>query len=360
MATGTKDRTLPHGHDDRAGTGDLRPRRRTMPAGRVLVVLLVGLLVWALLYAPELKRSSEAQPDGLRKTVSLAVLRPIVWVEDRLGIGGLVDDASSALGRDPNAAVGGGIGGLAGDVDPLPPAPPSSTHPSRPLEHDTKIRVPTSSNPLRVVVVGDSLAQGIGTFAERVFRPNLVNVYREGRISTGLAREDYFDWPAQMRYIVQRARPDLTIVMLGENDGQSLVDRFGRTVAQIGTAEFPAAYAERAREFAKIATSEGGHLIWVGLPQPRDTRRWDFIGRQNEAFAQVAAELPNVAYFDTWNTFAAPNGGYTAYYHDGNHVTLVRADDGVHFNADGYTILMQRLAEFANQQFELDPRTYES
>jgi len=40
-----------------------------MPAGRVLVSLLVALLLWILLYAPELQRSSEAQPDGLRRTV---------------------------------------------------------------------------------------------------------------------------------------------------------------------------------------------------------------------------------------------------------------------------------------------------
>jgi len=353
MATGTKDRT-PERTSDEAPPEDRPPKRRTMPAGRVLVSLLVALLLWIVLYAPELQRSSEAQPDGVRRTVSLAVLRPIVWVEDRIGLARIVDDASTALGRHPDAAVGGG-----GDVDPLPSVPPPSDHPKRPRDRDTKLRVPTASNPLRVVVVGDSLAQGIGTFAERVFRPNLVNVFREGRISTGLSREDFFDWPNQMRYIVHRARPDLTIVMLGENDAQSLVDRFGHPVATIGTPEFPDAYTERVHELAQIATSEGGHVIWVGLPQVRDTRRWDFIGRQNGWFAQVAAELPNVAYFDTWNTFAAPNGGYTAYYRNGSHVTLVRADDGVHFNADGYTILMQQIAAFAGQQFHLDPRTYE-
>ena len=325
-----------------------------MPAGRVLVSLLVALLLWVLLYAPELERSSQTQPDGLRRTVSLAVLRPIVWVEERIGLARIVDDASTALGRHPDTAVGGG-----GDVDPLPNLPPPSGHPKRPRDHDTKIRVPTASNPLRVVVVGDSLAQGIGTFAERIFRPNLVNVFREGRISTGLSREDFFDWPEQMREIVHRARPDLTIVMIGENDGQSLVDRHGNTIAQVGTMGFPAAYAQRVHDFARIASSEGGHVIWVGLPQIRDTRRWDFIGRQNQAFAEAAAELPNVAYFDTWNTFAGPGGGYNAYYRNGSHLTLVRADDGVHFNADGYTILMQQVVAFAGQQFHLDPRTYE-
>jgi lysophospholipase L1-like esterase len=100
-------------------------------------------------------------------------------------------------------------------------------------------------------------------------------------------------------------------------------------------------------------------VIWVGLPDARDSVRWDFIERQNGAFQSVADELPNVSFFDTWNTFAARDGGYSAYYHDGKHLTLVRADDGVHFNADGYTILMGLVAQFATDQFRLDPKTYE-
>ncbi len=352
MTTDTQERTTAKHERPNDPADGLPPGRRGMPAGRVLVVLLLGILLWGLLYAPELKRSSEAQPDGIRRTVSLAVLRPVVWVEDRLGLTGLIDNASSALGRRPNEAVGGG-----GDVDPLPSVPTPS-HPAGHPQHDTKIREPTTAKPLRVVVVGDSLAQGIGSFAERVFKPSVVDVIKQGRISTGLARPDYFNWPAQMRLIVDRSRPDLTIVMLGENDAQSLVTPEGQPVAQVGTGDFPPAYEQRVRSFARLATSEGGHVIWVGLPNPRDTRRWEFIQRQNGAFQAVADELPNVAFFDTWNTFAAPGGGYTAYYREGKQLTLVRADDGVHFNADGYTILMRLVAGFATQQFQLDPRTY--
>ena len=90
------------------------------------------------------------------------------------------------------------------------------------------MRAPTNDKKLRVVVVGDSLAAGLGFFADRVFRPALVDVRKQGRISTGLARPDYFNWPAEMRYIVDRYRPDLTVVMVGENDNQSLRSSSGR------------------------------------------------------------------------------------------------------------------------------------
>ena len=62
---------------------------------------------------------------------------------------------------------------------------------------------PTGDNKLRVAVVGDSLASGLG-YLERVLKPSFVEVYRQGRISTGLARPDYFDWPAALSEIVDR------------------------------------------------------------------------------------------------------------------------------------------------------------
>jgi len=335
-----------------------RPRRRAMPAGRTFIVIAVCLLVWTLLYAPELRRSAEAAPVGTRRSLSLALLSPLVWVSDHVGLTNVTDAASRAAGRDPNAAVGGVVGGVEVGVDDLPD-PTGSPKPSKPAVHDTKMREPSFDRQLRVAVVGDSLAAGIGYFAERVFKPFFVEVYKQGRISTGLARQDFFNWPAQMQTIVDRADPDLVLVMLGENDNQGLLNWDGSLEQDIGTFDWAAHYEERVEKFAQIATDGGAHVVWIGLPNERDRGRWDFIQKQNEIYRAVADRLPNVAYFDTWNTFAAADGGYSAYYRDGSRVTQVRADDGVHFNTDGYTLLMQKVAEFATDAFDLDPKTYE-
>jgi hypothetical protein len=343
------------------------PRGRDgMPAGGVFVVMAVCLFVWALLFAPELKRASERQPLGLRRTVSLALLTPLAAVSDAVQLSDVTGAVQRALGRDPNAQAGGQpiFGGE--DLSTTSPEPSPSGKPHkgdgtpRASARDTEIRQPTGDDQLRVVVVGDSLADGVGYFAERVFKPFFVDVSRQGQISTGLARLDYYDWFARMQLIVQQYRPDLTIVMLGENDNQSLQTPDGHIDAAIGTFEWGGAYEERVELFASIATSDGGHVIWVGLPNGRDESRWEFVQRQNAIFAAVADRLPNVSYFDTWNTFAAPDGGYTAYYRDNGKVELVRADDGVHFNPDGYTLLAEKVAELATRDFQLDPKTYES
>jgi hypothetical protein len=223
---------------------------------------------------------------------------------------------------------------------------------------DTTMREPTPGKQLRIAVVGDSLAQGLGVATEDVFKPFWSDVSKQGRISTGLARLDYFDWMAEMRTIADRVDPDLVVVMLGENDNQGLTYPDGSLEEDIGTFPWAAAYQRRVEQFAQIATSRGGHVIWVGLPIPRDHSRWDFVQRQNGIFEAVANGLPNVAYFDTWDAFASPNGDYTAFYHDGNNVVEVRAPDGVHFSADGYEMVMQRVAAFATKEFGLEPKTY--
>ena len=341
--------------DERTPRGPLRPR--SMPAGRVLIVILVTLAVWGLLYAPELRRSAEASDVGTRRSIALSLLSPVVWVTDHVGLTAATDAAERLAGRDPNAAVGN----IDVGTDPLPPAPtvtPTSSKPAEPPDHDTDIREPTTDRQLRVVIVGDSLAQGIGFAADSVFKPFWVEVFKQGRISTGLARPDFFNWPDQMQTIVDRADPDLVVIMIGENDNQGLLYPDGSLEQDIGTWEWASHYQERAESFAQIAASGGAHVIWIGLPNEPDKGRWDFIQKQNTIFETVANELPNVSYFDTWDEFAAPDGGYTAYYRNGSKVQEIRAPDGVHFNTDGYALVVEQAARFATKEFDLDPKTY--
>ena len=325
-----------------------------MPAGRVFVVMLVCLLLWAFLFAPTMKRAAEASPDGTRRSAALAILTPFVAINDALQITKLTDAVEQALGRDPNEAPGGGI---VVPPEPIPSEPGAGGQGSGGDVH-TKgpIRKPTGTNKLRVVVVGDSLASGLGVYLERALKPSLVRVSRQGRISTGLARPDYFDWPAALSEIVDNFRPDLIVVMLGENDNQALRDAAGHEQTQVGTIDWPRAYGERVEDFMRLATSKGARVVWVGLPIVSDKGRWGIIQRQNDVFEHSAHTVDDVAYLDTWDMFAAPDGGYTAFYRDGGTVELVRESDGLHFNATGYALLARAVLEAAQRQFDLTPR----
>jgi len=337
--------------------------RRLMPAGRVLVVILVSLLTWTLLYAPTMKRAAEASPIGIRRAVSLAVLRPIAAVSAWIGLDELAGTIERAVGRNPGRP-GGAFVPPPEEIPVAPPDDPDDPDGTGGNGHgggeNEPIRVPTPTRRLRVAIVGDSLAAGLGYFAERVFRPGLVKVSGQGRISTGLARPDFFNWPYTMRRIVDRFDPDLVIVLLGENDHQSLQDVHGDRQALIGTSEWPPAYRERVLTMMRIATSRGAKVVWAGLPISADSRLREHSRRQNDIFQFAASISDDVVYFDTWDRFRDPDGGYTAYFHEGRRVILVREGDGLHFNAIGYTLVAREIAKLAGTEFGLVPRTFET
>ena len=347
--------TLEHPDVHGAGSRTTVPRgRQTMPAGRVLIVILVALMVWALLYAPSLKRASEAQPLGTRRTVSLWVLRPLAAISGGLQLRAATDGIARALGRDPDAAPGGAID--VPDPEDIPTIGPSasvSPTPDEPVVEDSKIRRPTPQDKLRVVVVGDSLAAGLGVYLEREFRPALVRVSRQGRISTGLSRLDYFDWMTAMHEIEDSFRPDLVVVMIGDNDNQSLQSPGGQTVAEIGSFEWPSGYEERVEEFTRIGVDGGAHVAWVGLPIVQKKERWPVMQRQNDIFERVVDATPNALYVDTWDRFATRDGDYTPFYWTDGNVEVVRATDGFHFTPRGYELVAQAVGDAVVEQFRL-------
>ncbi|CAN5710613.1 hypothetical protein BH18ACT17_BH18ACT17_08720 [soil metagenome] len=331
-----------------------------MPAGKVLVVIIVALLTWGVLYAPSLKRASEAQPLGTRRTVSLWVLRPVAAISDFVQLTSATDGASRALGRDPNAAPGGTLDVPEPDALPtLDPSASTSPQPVEPVVKDSKIRRPSSTNELRVVVVGDSLAAGLGVYLEREFRAALVRLSRQGRISTGLSRLDYFDWMTAMRQIESSYSPDLVIVMIGDNDNQSLQGPGGATIAEIGSSEWPPGYEDRVEEFTRIAVDGGAHVAWVGLPIVQRKERWDFIQRQNDIFERVVDATPNAAYVDTWDRFATRDGEYTPFSFEDGLAEVVRATDGLHFTPRGYELLAEAVTGVVVEEFRLTPNALE-
>lgn len=336
------------------GGGDAPPG--TMPAGQALIVLLVTLVTWSLLFAPRMREEAEAHDPGARRTASLIVLAPLAGLSDAVGLTAVTDGVQRAVGLDPDAQPGD----ESFPVDPLPDVPTSpQPAPEDPtLDTLAPIRTPTPSRKLRVVIVGDSLAAGLGYFAGRVFDPQLTRVSRQGRISTGLSRPDYFDWPREMGSVVAGFRPDLVIVMIGENDGQHIRSETGRIEAQAATTAWPPAYAERVEEFMSIAIAGDARVVWVGLPIIRDRAKWSGLQRRNEIFEEAAAEIGDVEYLDTWELFDAPDGGYTAYLRDDGRLQEVRTQDGLHFTPTGYTILVREIARLATERFGLDPATY--
>lgn len=349
------------------------PEPRHASARDVFVTIVVCLCAWALLTAPLLQRSAEAGPVGTRRSAALAVLRPLVAISDGLLLSGATSSVERALGRDPEEAPGGDLilpafelppdeietttrGASAGAPDHTDSSEPTTREdegeaPAEEPAAASAVRTPTRSNKLRVAVIGDSLSQGLGPAIERWMNPSVVRVLSLGRQSTGLSREDYFNWEAGMRQIVEEFRPDLVFVLLGSNDAQAQISRDG-TAIPVGSVRWLEGYRERAANLLREATRAGTHVVWVGIPIVKERQRWDFYRRVNDIYRDTASADPFGTYVDTWTPFEGRDGGYTAFVrNDRGDLVDVRAPDGVHFTQTGYSFVARMAIHAADHAF---------
>jgi hypothetical protein len=353
---------------------------RLASAWQALVALVVCLALWTVLAAPILERNASAGPLGARRTAALAVLRPVVAVSDALAITVVSESVERALGRDPDAPPGGVL--VLPDLDlpelDLPAEDPRTISPGpddRPSgsvdpnpstgggggsqggpEDPVRMRVPTPGNKLRVAVIGDSLSQGLGPQIQHWMDTDVARVLSLGRQSTGLSRQDYFNWQAGMRQIVDEFRPDLVFVMLGSNDGQAQISRDGGAIP-VGSVEWVEGYRERAADLLQEATRAGTRVVWVGIPVVRPHQRWDFYRRVNDIYRDTARADPFGTFVDTWSAFEARDGGYSAYVRNERGVLQeMRAPDGIHFTPTGYGYLGRLAIRAAADAFGLSQR----
>lgn len=371
-----------NGHDpDRRprGVGPSTPSRgpRHASARNAFVAILVCLSLWALLAAPILERNAEAGPVGARRTAALAILRPLVAISESLRLSRVTGSVERALGRDPESPAGGELAlpdfslpSEAFEPTPVLHTPPrASDSPDDtarvphgqgrdPLGEPAEmggVRTPTRSNKLRVVVIGDSLSQGLGPAIERWMDPDVVRVLSLGRQSTGLSRQDYFNWDAGMRQIVEQFRPDLVFVMLGSNDAQAQISRTGAAIP-VGSVQWVQGYRERASRLLRTATRAGTRVAWVGIPVVREHERWAFYRRVNDIYRETVQAEPLGTFVDTWEPFEAKDGGYTAFVRNERGELLeMRAADGIHFTPTGYAYLGRMVIRAASRAFDLPP-----
>ena len=159
-----------------------------------------------------------------------------------------------------------------------------------------------------------------------------------------------------MREIVDRFDPDLVIVMLGENDHQALQDVHGDREALIGTSEWPPAYRKRVLSDVAVRDLAGAKVVWAGLPISRDSDAGSIRRRQNDIF-ELAANIPNGRLLRHVGSVPRPRRWLHGVLPGGGRVILIRAGDGLHFNAIG-TRPRARVAKLAAKEFGLSPRTF--
>ena len=202
--------------------------------------------------------------------------------------------------------------------------------------------VAEASSKIKIAFAGDSIVDnywsGIGRIIDA--NPCLKNTVELGRFAkngTGLSRGDRVYWPREIRRIDDVFKPTLSVVSIGLNDRQFIVDGNGARTAW-GAPDWTDKYRHELDEFLKAAVATKAVVLMVGMPAMREEIDNADIAGKNAMFAAAVAALadPNLHYVEPWRLRAAGSEAFASYGPDkSGRLVQIRTPDGQHFTVAG-------------------------
>lgn len=188
-----------------------------------------------------------------------------------------------------------------------------------------------------LAVVGDSLSIGLASELEKSLgsKPGL-GFASLGKVSSGLARPDFFDWDRNLDALARRYRPDAVVIMLGTNDNKPLRFADGSQIPY-ATAEWDKAYTARVKRMVEIvrAHNPSAMVFWMGAPVMADDDLNHDLKHINALIRKTMTSFNDCHYVDTWPLFSTAGGGFAFSKPDLAGGAPLRARDGVHLTTAG-------------------------
>lgn len=304
------------------GIGDPVDPRLTMPAGRVLLVVLVALLIAAVFNSEAVVRAGEGMKPGTTRDVVLSVGRPLDSVAGFLGLHLPRRGFDMAFGQDAKTASDTEL--ESGSAAIL----------RRKAKRDAKPawRQPTAAEPLDVLITGDSEAELVGLRMADLDTDDLLDVETVARNGTALTNPGFFNWELNAEQEMSARDPDAVVMLIGANDGFN-VDVGGELHAP-RTPEWETEFARRVAVVMKTLTGDGERPVyWVPPPTARDPIYNEIYRSQNRAVERAAESVEGARYVDVFST--VNDGEYSDRVEVDGRKVLGRQSDGIHFNREG-------------------------
>ena len=291
------------------------PRRRRLTAGAVLLAMLLGFFLAGLFDVANIKKDVEARPYGALRTLQLALLTPMTALSGAVRADDLGARVATALGRGEG--------------------PHHTLAEVKKTKKSLWPRQITAAKPLRLYIAGDSMDQVFGSSLVNLSEATgLVKAKNDYKVSSGLSRPDFFDWPQRLVDQIVDYRPDAVAVLFGANDGQDVY--YEGKVLKVGTKAWQEVYARRVGEAMDILTKGGRRVYWVGNPIMKDFGYRERIAMMNHIYEAEANKHPGVTFVSTWKLMSDDKGSYNEYLKGaGGDSILMRAPDGIHLTRSG-------------------------
>jgi uncharacterized protein len=311
----------------------------SMPAGRVLGVVVIALLFAALFNSEAIVRAGDSMQPGPTRDIVLSVARPLDDVAATVGLHLPREGLDLVFGQEDKTAEG----------TELEEGSTAILRPNRRKPERQSFVQPTPSDPVEVFVTGDSQAEFIGQLLTDELPDDLFEVEVAARNATGLTNPEFFNWEINAQQEIAARAPDAVVMVIGGNDGFNVL--IGDQLYGWQDPEWQTEYARRAAVVMRTLSSEGERPVyWVPPPTARDDEQNGIYATQNRAVEDAAAAVPGGRYVDIFNTI---NGGvYSDELRiDGDRV-LARQSDGIHFTREGAVVPVRLILEAMAKDYE--------
>ncbi len=186
-----------------------------------------------------------------------------------------------------------------------------------------------------VAVMGDALGSLLSNGLEEVLADTPdIKILRDSKPSSGLVRDDFYDWPKAAREIAGGGQKiDVAVMMIGSNDRQQI--RQGDETLDPMTQGWRERYAARVDMVLQPFRDRKIPVVWVGLPVMKNESFSADMAKLNEIFQERARRQGDV-FVDLWEAFSDEKGQYSAFGPDiDGEIVKIRSADGVHFTPAG-------------------------
>ncbi|UXM95318.1 DUF459 domain-containing protein [Bartonella sp. HY329] len=208
-------------------------------------------------------------------------------------------------------------------------------------------QIEKSPDAKKILFIGDFVASAMSDGLSELYADNSnFRIIKRTDGSSGLVREDHYNWHDNISKIVAEENADIIIFVIGANDRQSI--KINKKTLEFNSEDWNKIYQERVALIAKDLEATQKPWLWVGLPSFGKLQLHQSSGRFN-AYYNAAIGNTNGQFVDIWSGFVDDKGSFALSGYDMNGQTArLRTNDGIAFTPAG----RQKLAFYVKAAIE--------
>ena len=232
-----------------------------------------------------------------------------------------------------------------------PTLPNQKANPKR-KENAASLPILPQTIPQRILLIGSSsMNSDLGAFLAQSLRRQKLEVYRQAKVGSGLARPDFYNWMEELPKLIEEHHPELIIAQFIGNDCQSLVEADGSVLAKYGSAEWEEAYEKRISDFIDIAHNQGIRIVFLGMSNVRSSLfRRNLL--QSNSIIEKTALSNNARFVSLWESTSDAEGIALEYISTDDISRAMYQEDGIHLSREGARMVAREVFMLLNRLYD--------